>query len=213
MMETGSKSLEKQTDDLARFEASLSGLSEARKAIRRQMMYIVNEVDKIEKDPKTATDDTHQEPFQSPIIFETRIPDRVVAARFRTKSQPLTGKRLQAKTQSDKEQADEADRREELANATPLYTPTDSLTKEERDTFDHILEQSVDFSNVMRLTSAVGRDDIGKSFNNFDFVKPDWQIKSVGIEVAKGAIAFIEVWYENGLHVAKGKVYMFTNCD
>ena len=66
------------------------------------MARISNEVDVIENAPKLATDEDHREPFQSPVTFETRIPDVIVPARFRRKANPLTGKRIMAETQSEK---------------------------------------------------------------------------------------------------------------
>ena len=67
------------------------------------MVRIVNEVDLIEMDPKLATDETHQEPFQSPIAFETRLPVVQTPERLKPKSDPLTGKRIIAKTQIEEE--------------------------------------------------------------------------------------------------------------
>ncbi|KAM3081835.1 hypothetical protein ACMFMG_004305 [Clarireedia jacksonii] len=61
-------------DDQSRFADSLNGLIDAREAIYRQMVRIVKEVDLIEKYPELATDEDHPKPFQSPVIFETRLP-------------------------------------------------------------------------------------------------------------------------------------------
>lgn len=78
-------------EDLSRYEASVEGLSDARKAIRQQMVRIINEVDVIENDPKKATDEDREEPFQSPITLETRLPHVVIPERLRPKNDPLTG--------------------------------------------------------------------------------------------------------------------------
>lgn len=85
--------------DLTPFESSIKGLSDARIAIRRQMARIVNEVNEIERDPKLATDEGHEEPFQSPLVFETRLPAVDIPARFR-RTNPLTGVAIKPKVLS-----------------------------------------------------------------------------------------------------------------
>lgn len=68
------------------------------------MARIVNEVSLIEQDPKLATDEDHEEPFQASTAFEERLPTVVVPERLRIKSNPLSGRRIQAKALDEKEQ-------------------------------------------------------------------------------------------------------------
>ena len=193
-------------EDVTRFEASVKGLSDARTAIRRQMARIVNEVDIIEKDPKLATDEDHQEPFQSSVTFETRIPEVRVPARLQAKSQPLTGKRIMAKTQTEQDQKDEADAQDALANMPALYSPNDEISLDEKSALDKIKQDRPDAGEHLRVSSAAGSTDKGAPFNNLDFLQADWTVESVSIEIADGGVASVSVFYDNGLLLKKGAV-------
>ena len=196
-------------EDLSRFEASLRGLANARKAIRRQMMRIVNEVDLIEKDPKLATDEDHQEPFQSPVTFESRLPAVQVPESLRPKSDPLTGKRIMAKTQTEEEQKEELAAQESAANAPYLYVTSpggDDLTEEEKQGLEKLKQDHPGIGKHLRVSSAIGERQKGVPFTNLDFLQPDWEVQAIRVEVARGAIAYIEVEYENGLVLRKGQV-------
>lgn len=193
-------------EDLSRFEATMKGLSEARRAIRRQMARIVNEVDVIEKDPKLATDEDHQEPFQSPVTFETRLPVVEIPRKLRPKSDPLTGKRIMAKTQTEEDQKKELEALEDAENMPSLYAASDDLAQDERAALDKLKEENPGIGEHLRVSSAVGETEKGTTFTNLDFLRPDWEIQSVKVEVVRGAIACIEVTYDNGLILKKGKV-------
>jgi hypothetical protein len=200
------KGLYPYEDENFRFDAKLSGLSEARKAIRRQMMRIVNEVDLIEKDPKLATDEDHQEPFMSPVVFESRLPAVQVPMKLRPKSEPLTGKRIMAKTQTEEEQKNELEAIEEAEKAPALYDPTDDLSMDEKSVLDKLREQYLGIGTNLRVTSAVGTTEKGTPFTNLDFLQSDWEVQSIRVEIARGAVAAIEILYDNGLVLKKGKV-------
>lgn len=190
----------------ANFEASVKGLSDARTAIRRQMARIVNEVDLIEKDPKLATDEDHAEPFQSPVAFEARIPKVEAPERFRVKSHPLSGRRIAAKPLSEAEQKKQIEEEERLAEGTPLYMLTDKLEADEKESFDNILGENPTLGGLFRASSAVGDNLRGDRFNNLDFLKHNWTIRSIRTEMANGALVYLAVSYENGLLVEKGLV-------
>lgn len=194
-------------DDLTRFEASLRGLSDARKAIRAQMTEIVNEVDVIEKHPKKATDKGHVEPYQSPVTFQTRLPEVRVPGNLRPKINPLTGKRIMAKPQTEEELEAELKEEEKAAQAPALYSNDEQMDMNtEKSVFDSLKTSRPGIGENLRVTTAVGATDNGEFFNNLDFIQKDWHVKSIRIEIARGAVAAIEVWYENGLLLRKGMV-------
>lgn len=195
-------------EDMSRFEASIKGLSDARKAIRRQMVRIVNEVDIIEKDPKKATDEDNEEPFQSPVTFETRLPEVMIPESLRPKNDPLTGKRIMAKPQSEDELKEQLRLEEEAAKAPALYVPEDDLSMDEKSAFDKLRTDRPGIGQHLRVSSAVGNSDHGVPFNNLEFLQEDWGVESVRVEIAHGAVACVEVTYDNGLLLRKGKVSM-----
>jgi hypothetical protein len=199
-------------EDLTRFKASLRGLSDARIAIRRQMMRIVNEVDLIEKDPKKATDEDHQEPFQPPVIFSTRVPDVMIPESLRSHSDPLTGKRMMAKTQTEKELKDELKAQEEAAKAPALYAEGDDISFSEQNALKQLAIDRPGIGTHLRVTSAVGTAGEGVPFNNLDFLKEDWGVETVRVEIAGGAVVCVEVAYDNGLLLKKGKVTWIPIC-
>lgn len=186
------------------FEASVKGLSDARAAIRRQMARIVNEVDAIEKDPKLATDEEHDEPFQSPSAFEARIPQVQVPERLRVKSHPLSGRRIAAKQLSEKEVEDQLAEEERLAEGAPLFLVTDKLEVDEQEAFSAAVSDNPGLCGNFRVSSAFGDSQSGEWFNNLDFVKQDWKIRSIRTEIHNGALGYLAVAYNNGLVVEKG---------
>lgn len=193
-------------EDLSRFEASVQGLSAARKAIRRQMVRIVNEVDIIEKDPKKATDEDRDEPFQSPVTFEKRLPDIVIPERLQPPNDPLTGKRIMAKPQSEEELKEQLRAEEEARKAAALYVADDDLSVDEKSAFDKLKTDHPGIGQHLRVSSAVGNQTKGVPFNNLEFLQEDWGVESVRVEIASGAVAYVEVSYDNGLLLRKGKV-------
>lgn len=192
----------------SKFEASIKGLSDARTAIRRQMARIVNEVDAIEKDPKLATDEDHTEPYQAPVAFESRVPVVEVPERLRVKTNPLSGKRIAARALTETEQQEQLKQEDEAAEgAEPLCTDPETLTEQEKGSFDKILLDNPLSGSRFRASAAVG-DSFGESgfFNNLDFLKSNWTVRSIRTEMADGALVYLAVAYENGLLVEKGAV-------
>jgi hypothetical protein len=119
------------TEDMTRFDASIKGLSDARIAIRRQMARIVNEVDLIEKEPKKATDEDHQEPFQAPLAFETRLPLVDIPERLKRRTNPLTGVSIQGKPLTEEEQQ-QVLREEEALELLRCYTESTCRLQKKR---------------------------------------------------------------------------------
>ncbi|KAF2151443.1 hypothetical protein K461DRAFT_280233 [Myriangium duriaei CBS 260.36] len=192
--------------DVSRFEASVRGLSDARKFIRRQMVYIVNEVDLIEKDPKVATDEDHDEPFQSPSLFETRVPVVQIPERLKPKPNPISGKRIYAKTQTEDELKEEQREQDELQNASPaLYSMDQDLSTSETASLDEARKRTPMIGKYLQASRAMPKTEKGNLFNNLDFLYPEWRVESVTIGIdGLGAVTFVEVVYENGLIIKKG---------
>ncbi|KAH7165330.1 hypothetical protein EDB81DRAFT_852234 [Dactylonectria macrodidyma] len=191
--------------DISRFEASMKGISDARKFIRRQMVYIVNEVDLIEKDPKIATDQDHEEPFQSPLMFEDRLPATRIPDRLKPKSDPLGGRRIMAKTQTEAElEAEQKSQEAADADSPPLYTMEQDLSTEETTSMDKIREKYPGIGKNLRVSTAVPKAEGGVLFNNLDFLFPEWQVEHITIGIAMGRVVSIEIKYDNGLILQKG---------
>ena len=192
------------TEVNTKFEASLKGLADARIAIRRQMARIVNEVDAIDQDPKLATDEDHVEPYQSPVAFEARIPKAEVPERLRLKSAPISGRRIVAKapTKAELKNEEEAD-----GEGEPLCIQPTMLTEQERKAFENLRLEVPQIGSYFRASPAVG-ETVGDTgfFNNLDFLKTDWVVRSIRTEMADGALAYLAIAYENGLLVEKGMV-------
>ncbi|KAF4446873.1 Mannose-binding lectin [Fusarium austroafricanum] len=191
--------------DISRFEPSMKGISDARKFIRRQMVYIVNEVDLIENDPKIATDQDHEEPFQPPLMFEDRLPVTRIPDRLKPKSDPLSGRRIMAKTQTETELKAEQKAQEEADAESPrLYTQDQDLTTDETASMDKIREKYPGIGRNLRVSTAVPKTEAGVLFNNLDFLFPEWQVEHITIGIAMGRVFSIEIKYDNGLILQKG---------
>ncbi|KAF1924819.1 uncharacterized protein M421DRAFT_271364 [Didymella exigua CBS 183.55] len=190
----------------SKFEASIKGLSDARTAIRRQMARIVNEVDGIEKDPKLATDEDHTEPYQSPVAFEARVPVAEVPESLRVKSHPLSGKRIAAKSLSEEEQQKQIEEEDNAIEGQAVYTDAEKpkLDPDEIAALDKLLLANPALGADFRASIAVGASMKGELFNNLDFLKPDWNVRSIRTEMAGGALVYLAISYENGLLVEKG---------
>jgi hypothetical protein len=193
-------------EETFRFEPTVKGLSDARGAVRRQMARIVNEVNLIEQDPKVATDEDHKEPFQASTAFEERIPTVVVPERLQIKAHPLSGRRIMAKALTEKEQEEAMKEDEKLADESPLFTANDKLSEEEQKAMQTLVMADPFIGDSFRVSTAAGDESAGKPFNNLDYLKTDWQIRSIRAEVFDGALVHLAVSYENGLLVEKGAV-------
>ena len=188
----------------APFAATIGGLEASRKAIRRQMAIIVNEVDVIEKDPRKATEDDHVEPYQSAAAFEERIP--VVEPPEKPKmTAPLGGKRIMAKTQTENDYKAEAEAEAEVTQVPGLTTDTDKLSPDEQSAFSKLNDQRPGISRNLRATAPVGSQTKGLSFNNLEFLQPEWNMTKIQIEIANGAVSAFWIHYDNGLILSRGK--------
>ncbi|MCJ1249394.1 hypothetical protein MMC30_006617 [Trapelia coarctata] len=201
--DTPKDALKNGSGDITLFPASIKGLEDAKKAMRRQMALIVNEVDWIEKDPKLATDDDHTEPYQSAAAFQERIP-LVELPEPPKVTIPLGGKRIMAKTQTQEEHDDEL-KEEAAVTEAPLISGSDGLPLDEQGVLDTFQKQRPGLGTNLRVTVPVGSQTKGDSFNNLEFLQPEWIITRISIEIADGQIAAFSVYYDNGLILSRGK--------
>lgn len=193
-------------DETRRFDATLEGLSKARTAIRKQMTCIVNEVDRVEADPTLATQEDHQEPFQSPATFEARVPEIKIPGRLQHNSQPLSGKRFIAKTQTQAEFDTQANAEKDSDKANLYDAGGDGLSQSERDELDKMTSENPGLGTVLRVSAAVGLMEKGTPFNNLEFLQPDWRVTAITAEVLHGAVTYVQVEYDNGLLLRRGHV-------
>ncbi|CAF3496782.1 unnamed protein product [Fusarium graminearum] len=183
----------------------MKGISDARKLIRRQIVYIVNEVDLIENDPKIATDQDHKEPFQAPLMFEDRLPVTRIPDRLKPKSDPLGGRRIMAMTQTESElEAEQKAQEEADADSPSLYTMDQDLTTDETTSMDKIKKKYPGIGRNLRVSTTVLKAEAGVLFNNLDFLFLEWQVEHITIGVAMGRVFPIEIMYDNGLVLQKG---------
>ena len=54
------------------------------------------------------------------------------------------------------------------------------------------------------MTAPVGSPEKGTSFNNLDFLQPDWNLTKIRIEIAWGAVQAFSLHYDNGLIISRG---------
>ncbi|OBS23324.1 hypothetical protein FPOA_03873 [Fusarium poae] len=164
------------------FEATVKGLDLARRSCRFQMIKIVNEVDAVEKDPGIATKETRPEAYQSTIVFRERMP--VVTNVKKMPHLKIFG--------TDEPLPDLIESKEGDDMKEPELTKANSY-----------LETQPDMGVSMRLAPMVG-SDFGSMFCNLDFVKPDFSLRTVTVEVERGVIVAISVRYANGLQATMG---------
>ncbi|KAF5567875.1 hypothetical protein FNAPI_449 [Fusarium napiforme] len=170
------------TNDESCFEDSIKGLDLARRACRFQMIKIVREVDEVEQHPGYAADENRAEAFQSPIAFRERLP--IVKNKEKLPHLKIFGDdavfpKLIERTEKDGMSDIEVAKAESYAADRP------------------------DVGEFQRLAPMVGSPQ-GAIFCNLDFIKPDFSLRTVTVELNRGAVSAISVRYSNGLLAAVG---------
>jgi len=178
------------TQNISRFNVSLGGLDEAKKACRIQMMRIINEVDAITKDPSLATDESRVEPFMPFRVFKELMP--VVERILLPPAVPLRLEQLQPGS-------------ERLYPM--LCQDLDALEDAERLSVTDLERERPTISRFFRLSKPVGSSKTGTPFNNVDFLRYDTYVTAVHVEVYKDIISYIEMTYSNGLVARHGGKY------
>ncbi|KAK6339825.1 hypothetical protein TWF718_009215 [Orbilia javanica] len=177
----------KSVYDRSKFESSIVGLDDARRAARFQMVLLVNEVDDVTGDPTLATKIEREEPFQSPIVFRSRLPKLVANV---VEGDPFGG---------------ETGGIIPIVTSYPPLCPTESeLMDEERLELKKIVDAQPDIAACFSLSAPVGSTTEAETFNNLDFLKWSFLLSSVRVYIGKSAVVCIEATYTNGLKVSYG---------
>ncbi|EAW12959.1 uncharacterized protein ACLA_013960 [Aspergillus clavatus NRRL 1] len=169
-------------DDESRFTASIKGLDLARRACRFQMVKIVKEVDAIEERPDYAADEKRPEAFQSPIVFRERLP----LVKYKEKMPPL-----------------------KIFGTDVPYPPLlervdgDGVTDDEAAKASTYTNNQPDISEFLRLAPMVGSVQ-GALFCHLDFVKADFSLRTVTVELNGGVVCGLTARYANGLLATTG---------
>ncbi|KAL7815141.1 hypothetical protein V8C26DRAFT_402544 [Trichoderma gracile] len=168
-------------DDEKPFKATIKGLDLARRACRFQMVKIVKEVDAIEEHADYAADEKRPEPIQSTIIFRERLP----------------GVKDMEKVPYPEIFGTEA--------PCPLLERVDGdgVSEAEATKAASYGVDQPDVGKFQKLAPMVGSPQ-GTLFCNLDFVKADFSLRTVTVDVNDGVVIGISVRYTNGLLAAVG---------
>ncbi|EME41203.1 hypothetical protein DOTSEDRAFT_55095 [Dothistroma septosporum NZE10] len=191
--------------DVTAFPPTLSGLALAKKAIRKQMAAIVNEVDLVEKNPKKATDDDHPEPFQDPVTFGDRLPVVELFVKPKADVMPLNGQRIIAKPQTEGE-AEEATAAASEQTASMIDNASEALATDEKADIDAFVTERPTLGQHLRLTAPLGSATEGHRFSNLEFLQSQWKLVGIEVEISPsyGSVQNISVNYDNGLVLSRG---------
>ncbi|PTB62067.1 hypothetical protein BBK36DRAFT_1163396 [Trichoderma citrinoviride] len=168
-------------DDETPFEATIKGLDLARRACRFQMVKIVKEVDTIEEHPDYAADEKRPEAIQSTIIFRDRLP--AVKDKEKVPFSEIFGTEAPC----------------------PLLERVegDGVTEAEAAKAASYGVDQPDVGKFQKLAPMVGSPQ-GTLFCNLDFVKADFSLRTVTVDVNDGVVIGLSVRYTNGLLAAVG---------
>jgi hypothetical protein len=186
-----------------RFPTTLSGLSQAKKEICRQMALIVEEVHAIEQGRKTASQSASSDVFIDAIAFLERIP--VVTTQSKIPSlMPLNGKLICSRPQSKYESQAEA------AAATGVLSllkdaDATSLSKEEHAIISAILQKRPQLGRNCQITPPMGSNTFGTAFNHLEFLQKQWSITKIQFETYNGAVSAFWIFYVNGMMLCSGE--------
>ncbi|KAF7551363.1 hypothetical protein G7Z17_g5057 [Cylindrodendrum hubeiense] len=169
-------------DEDSKFEATPKGLDLARRACRFQMIKIVTEVDQIERDASKAANESRPEAYQSPVVFRQRLP--LVKDKQKMPHLEIYGTNVPYPSLLDRLEGD---------GVTDV-----EVTKAS----SYAIDQP-DVGKFQRLAPMVGSAN-GTLFCNLDFVKPDFSLRTITIEMNGGVVAGLSVRYANGLLATMG---------
>ncbi|KAK0760790.1 hypothetical protein N5P37_005726 [Trichoderma harzianum] len=171
-----------ETTDETPFPATIKGLDLARRACRFQMVKIVKEIDAIEERPDYAADEKRPEAIQSTIIFRERLP--TVKEKEKVPYREIFG--TNAPYPSLLERVD-----------------GDGTTDDEDAKAKSYAVDQPDVGVFQKLAPMVGSAQ-GTLFCNLDFVKPDFSLRTISVDVNDGVVTGISARYTNGLLAAVG---------
>ncbi|KAI0129791.1 hypothetical protein BJ170DRAFT_288194 [Xylariales sp. AK1849] len=192
----------KKIHDITPFDPSIQGLDLARRAIRGQMSRIVMEVDRLTKSPDIAVKEVDVERFQSPTTFKTRLPITRLAKK--TPSAPLAIGKISVETLDGED------------IPPPIYEGT--LDENSKILYGRIVAIMPAGGRCLRMGDLFGPVPVAgpptaaaqtpAAFNDLMFVRPEFLIQRIDVQVTKGSLSGLTILYDNGLTVSHGSIQL-----
>ena len=94
----------------------------------------------------------------------------------------------------------------DISKHPKLYVETDGLPleAEEQTSIDEMTKAQPAISDHLRLTGLCGSTKEGSFFSALEFVRPNFVISELSVEIAEGAVAALSCRYTNGLVLSRG---------
>ncbi|KAF9629206.1 hypothetical protein BFW01_g10409 [Lasiodiplodia theobromae] len=181
-IKSGTMQFQQGDDRKRRFDASWRGITRAKRECTNQMLKILKEVGEMKKYPDIATDDTRDEQFEDPLVFNEYLPQIVPTAQV----------------VSDDDSHD--------PQAQLYHGNDDELFQAERVKVKEINAEHPEFASQLRMATPCGSEDAGEIFCSLDYLKPDWTLAEVSAYVARGVVSALSLKYTNGLVTIFGAV-------
>ncbi|KAF4544017.1 Phenylacetyl-ligase [Lasiodiplodia theobromae] len=159
------------------FEATSSGLARAKRKCMSKMVDIIREVESMSMcSTQTVKEDFVETFYEKAIEFRERLP------------------RMRSITSSKNDNTHE-----------PLFVGSESsLLPVEKQKVRDLVAEHPNIGAHIRLSPPCGEGSRGSTFCSLDFLRPDWIVAKVVVQVSCGAIATIAIHYANGLSTVFG---------
>ena len=89
--------------------------------------------------------------------------------------------------------------------ATDDIKQKEDISTDEQSALDKVKDQRPAIGTNLRVTAPAGSLKSGTSFNNLDFLQPDWNLTKVRIQIEGGAVQAFWLHYDNGLIISRGQ--------
>ncbi|KAK0529324.1 hypothetical protein OC834_003732 [Tilletia horrida] len=190
------------------FAASLTGLDDARRAIRAQLNTIVAEIDLLTDHPETASSPTHKQPYIAPALFGILLPEVSVRdSRRRPNAAPLDVPRINnvgAIEEAKKAPVDTDD-----GENPPLFNPSTTsgvLSAQEQSALAELEWKSFGIGATYQVSMPVGDQDDGVAFCTLDYAQSGETVTELSaLKDASGKLCSIVIGFSNGLLFTFGK--------
>ncbi|CAD6916782.1 unnamed protein product [Tilletia controversa] len=185
--------------DLTFFPATLTGLDEARRAIRSQMNMIIAEVDELTDHPELGSDPKRVQKWVGPSSFSILLPEVDLRnTRKRTNHAPLAVTRINTVDKPEEAPTDDSD-----VDAPPLFNPNSCLLRPssaEQGKLADLQWQSYGIGASYQVSPPVGDQDRGQPFCTLDFAQSDESITEItAIVDDQKRLTSLVLGYSNGL--------------
>ncbi|KAK0609008.1 hypothetical protein DIS24_g12593 [Lasiodiplodia hormozganensis] len=165
-----------------RFANSWTGTTRAKRECMRQMIKILKEVEEVKKNPEIATVEEREEPFEDPLIFGEYIP----------RVEPVPDLDL--------------DEEEQEAYGPLCSDVRGELLPAEKAKVEKLRAENPGLGKQTRMDVPRGAEGTGKVFCSLDYLKPDWVLAEVSVNVWRGVVCTLSLRYTNGLVTTFGKI-------